>query len=201
MSLIRHVALTGLLALLMTGCASTPQVFTDYDPSQSFADYQTFTWVGDDPMIVTGNRPISPLNAERVKSAIQSELESKGFTMAADGRTADFAVAFTVGARDQLDIQERQVIDYYGPHWTWGWDYYSGRFMPPGIPRTEISVREYVEGSLAIDVFDVERKSPVWHADSARRLNRDDLNAGADVTEQINAAVAELLKNFPPTVQ
>ena len=184
------------ITLFLTGCASSPTVFTDHDPEQSFEGYKVFTWVGEDPMINTGDRPFSPLNANRLQSAIKSELERKGFTYSDDAANADFAVSFTVGARDKMDVREREVLDYYGPNWRWGYGYHYGMVAPVAVPRTEVTVREYVEGSLAIDVFDVKRRSPVWHADASKRFNSNDLKE--NTTEKINEAVATILSAFPP---
>ncbi|MDJ0761331.1 MAG: DUF4136 domain-containing protein [Woeseiaceae bacterium] len=190
--------LTGLLvfALFLNGCATSPTVFTDHDPEQSFDDYKVFAWVGENPMINTGDRPVSPLNASRLQSAIKSELERKGYTYTEDAEQADFAVSFTVGARDKMDVREREVLDYYGPNWRWGYPYHYGMVAPIVVPRTEVTVREYVEGSLAIDIFDVKRRSPVWHADASKRLNSRDLKE--NTTEKINEAVAMILSTFPP---
>ncbi len=197
MKTFRSALALAISSFFLAGCATGPNVFTDYDPSQSFSDYQSFTWLGDNPMIVTGDRPVTPLSAERLKSAIRSELSSKGFTYTDDAEAADFAVAFTVGAREKMDVREREVLDYYGPHWTWGYNYYYGVVRPPVTVRTEIDVREYVEGSLAIDIFDVRRKSPVWHADATKRLSRSDLREKS--AENIKEAVAVILQGFPPT--
>ncbi|MEM1175051.1 MAG: DUF4136 domain-containing protein [Pseudomonadota bacterium] len=182
---------------VLSGCAATPKVFTDYDPAQSFGEYQTFTWLGADPMVVTGDRSVSPLAAKRLKTAIRTELTTRGFTFTDDADDADFAVAFTVGARERMDVREREVLDYYGPHWRWGYSYYYGIVRPPVTVRTEVDVRDYVEGSLAIDIFDVGRKSPVWHADATKRLSRADLREKS--AENIKRAVAVILEGFPPT--
>ena len=137
----------------ITACATTPSVFTDYDSTQSFNDYQTFAWISDEPMIVSGDRGPSPLVAERLRSAIVSTLQGKGYRFVDEPGSADFVVSFTVGARDRIEIRERDVIDYYGTHWRWGYDYF-GVVYPRGFPRTEVTSRQYAEGSLAIDIFD-----------------------------------------------
>ncbi len=196
-SVLSFALLVGLVCL--SGCAITPKVHTDYDPSQSFANYQSFAWISDNPMMVTGDQGPSPLAAKRLQTAIRTALTDKGFKFVAQPSAADFVVSFTVGARDKLEIRERQVNDYYGEHWRWGYDYFAyayPRNFPSNRPRTEVTTREYSEGSLAIDIFDAQRKSPVWHGSASKRLTRAELEGkGAESTK---AAVQTLLQNFPP---
>lgn len=188
-----HKAIVGFL--ILSGCAATPSVFTDFDRAQSFDNYRTFAWINDDPMTVVGDRGPNPLVAQRIAAAIRETLASKGYRFVTKREQADFAVSFTVGARDQLEIREREVVDFYGPHWRWGYDYF-GVVRPPSFPRTEVTTRQYVEGSLAIDIFDVQRKSPVWHGNASKRLTRAE-REGTD-SGDIGAAVATILAGFPP---
>ncbi len=184
-----------IFALYISGCASTPQVFTDHDESQSFTDYKSFAWISDEPMVVSGDRGPSPIVAKRLKDAINETLQSKGYRFVADRQDADFVVAFTVGARDRMEIREREVVDYYGPHWRWGYDYY-GIVYPRGFSRTEVTTRQYAEGSLAIDIFDRKRKSPVWHGSGSKRLSRAELRGESVGTTR--GAVETILAGFPP---
>ncbi len=178
-----------------TGCAVTPAVFVDFDQSQSFQSYRTFAWIGDDPMIVTGDRGPNPFVAARLKGAIKDTIEGKGFQFVASPSDADFVVAYTVGARDKIDVREREVVDYYGPHWRWGYDYF-GVVRPRGFPRTEVTTRQYAEGSLSIDIFDAKRKSPVWHGSGSKRLTRAELQGQS--AESTRGAVQTILAEFPP---
>ncbi|MEO0616662.1 MAG: DUF4136 domain-containing protein [Pseudomonadota bacterium] len=186
-------AAAGLLSL--AGCSTTPKVFSDYDPEQSFEGYQQFSWISDNPMTVSGDRGPNPITAARLKQAIQQEFERKGFEFVAKPADADFVVAWTVGARDRVDVRSRQYVDYYGPHWRWGYGYYGVRSVPSGT-RTEVESREYTEGSLAIDVFDAARKAPVWHGSASKRLSEAELKG--DSGEAIRNAVMRILEGFPP---
>ena len=183
-----------LVAISLTGCVTTPSVFTDYDSSQSFDSYQSFSWISDEPMIVSGDRGPNPITAKRLRDAIVSTLERKGYQFVESPDEVDFVVSFTVGARDRIEIREREVIDYFGPHWRWGYDYF-GVITPRNFPRTEVTSRQYAEGSLAIDIFDVDRKSPVWHGSASKRLSRSELEGRAEDTTQV--AVETILADFP----
>jgi len=188
----------GLLALIACGgCATTAPVFTDHDPAQDFSGYKTFSWISEQPMIVSGERGPTPLDERRIMNSIQDELTKRGYRFVADRSSADFAVAFTVGARDKMSVRTHEVVDFYGPHWRWGYDYYgfpSAFDRPHG--RTEVTVRNYTEGNLAIDIFDVARKSPVWHGSAKKRLSRKELSGDSAVS--IQTAVATILAGYPP---
>ncbi len=192
-----YKAMAILCLLVSAGCATTAPVFTDHDPAQDFSNYKSFAWISETPMIVSGEIGPSPLDERRIMNSIKAELTTKGYRFVADRSEADFAVAFTVGARDKMSVRTHEVVDFYGPHWRWGYDYYG---FPTGFnqprARTEVTVRKYTEGNLAIDVFDVARKSPVWHGAATKRLSRKELSG--DNTASIKAAVAAILLGFPP---
>lgn len=191
-----HRSISVLLAALsIMACTTTPMVFTDSDPAQSFDAYQTFAWISDDPMIVTGDRGPNPIVAASLKDAIEDALAAKGYKQVADPDEADFVVAYTVGARDKIDIREREVVDYYGPHWRWGYDYF-GMSYPRGFPQTQVTTRQYAEGSLAIDIFDTRLKSPVWHGSASKRLSREEMQGRG--VESSRAAAQTILADFPP---
>jgi hypothetical protein len=174
-----------LLALISSGCATTGlEALSDYDHSQDFSHYKTFAWMEDDPVMGTraASSGSSPLNRGRTVEAIQTELERKGYRKVDDRGAADFVVAYSIGARDRLDV-ESYPVPYRGP---WLWDWYAGR---------ETEVRTYTEGVLAIDIFDAAKKSPVWHGWASKQLTAQDVRRAA---EGIPDAVRRILQRFPP---
>ena len=181
---------------IASSCVSTPAVFTDSDPEQDFSNYQSYSWIDEKPMTASGDHHPSAIDERRIMSAIRNEMVAKGFEFTLDRTKADFVVAFTVGARDKIDVRT-EVVDYYGNHWRWGYDYYS--FSRPIFvtrPQTAVRTRQYAEGMLAIDVFDTGRKSPVWHGSASKRLSTTELRGPNG--ESIKAAVSTILISFPP---
>jgi hypothetical protein len=175
------VVLLGLLA----ACATTLPVRTDFDKQTNFSVYHTYSWVGDNPMIIAaGDNPeISPLTRSRIMTAIENELQGKGYTRAAVRDKADFAVAFTVGTRDRIDINAYPAA--YRGSWYWShsyWDY-------------EIRSQTYQEGMLAIDIFDQRTHQPVWHGFTHKRITGSDRDNPEPI---IQKAVAAILAKFPP---
>jgi hypothetical protein len=172
-------------ALSLSGCATTLQTHSDHDATQNFSGYRTYAWMADQPMIAPPDEVarVSPLNRRRIEEAIESELAAKGFQKATDRASADFAVSYTVGARDRVDVYSYPA-PYAGP-WRWGYPYFGH----------DVDVTMYREGTLAIDVFDGKSHQPVWHGWATKRISERDVKHAA---QQIPPAVATVMKDFPP---
>jgi hypothetical protein len=56
-------------------------------------------------------------------------------------------------------------------------------------------VRQYQKGMLAVDIFDVADRRPMWHGVATKSISDSDRKE-MDVT--INAAVTAVLAGFPP---
>ena len=200
--MIKRLALTLIASLSLAACATTASFNSDYDPEQDFSGYKTFSWAGDDPMTVFGDLPIPATAEPKIERAIRAELESKGFTYVEDRTTADFAVSFTVGTRDEERVTQVPTSYYVNrTNWRWGRGYYPGLY--PGIytsPSTISETRTYTKGTLAIDIFDVERKSPVWHGAGVKTLGSAETSGGGEglAPENLRAGVAKILVDFPP---
>lgn len=171
------------LLAMVFGCQSTTKGQWDFDPSADFASYQTFAWISEHPMILgpSAQRQVSPLLEGRIMNAIGDALKRNGYRQVADSSQADVAVAFTVGARDQI-----QVTSYpsnYRGAWRWG-----------GYWGTDVDVRSYTEGRLSIDVFGVEEQRPVWHGWATKRISRKTEENPEPVIREV---VDAILANFP----
>jgi hypothetical protein len=181
------------MALGLSACSTTGRIVSDFDREQNFAAYQTFSWADDNPMTVIGARVIPATLQPRVAKAIRTQLEAKGYRYVEDVTKADFAVAFTIGTRDGTTVVESPDLFWANrPNWRWGVGYYPTLF-PTTVMRTE--VREYTEGTLAIDIYDVSRRSPVWHGAATSQLTRKQLKGEPG---DIEGGVTRILTGFPP---
>ena len=172
------------VCIFAAGCESITTK-TDYDTSFNFSGYHTFSWISKSPL-VSKSPEISPLAEGRIMRAVMNELTQKGFRFVDDPTKADFVVAFTVGARQQVRVTSNPyAVGYGAPPYMWGRPYYQ-----------DIDVREFTQGRLAIDIFDVRVKEPVWHGHATKSISSSDQK---NAEELINKAVAAILKTFPPT--
>jgi hypothetical protein len=106
---------------------------------------------------------------------------------------ADFVLAFTVGSREEIKVDSYPSTSggYYGvggPN-RWGGAYYGGYY------GTETTVRQYTKGMLAVDIFDVKERRPVWHAVATKTIHESDRE---NIVETVELAVNSILGGFPP---
>ncbi len=168
------------------GCSVKPNVHSDFDPNQDFQQYQYFSWTSDNPMIVQGDYTVSPFTGKRVMDAVIKTLEAKGYTFTSNKEQSDFAIAFTIGARDQIKVRPESAIIH--GNWRWGTQYWGPQIISINTPV------EYTRGVLSIDAFDVKRKSPVWHSVGSKKLSEKQLNGDE---ENIDESVHLILADFP----
>lgn len=174
-----------LIAVLISACA-TIQTGSHFDETTNFAQYQSFSWIDEDPYIA-GDAAVlvSPLAQQQIKDAIQIQLEQKGYSFTQDRGNADFVVSFTVGTREKIRV-DSYPVEYRG---RWGWhvpySYYSYR---------DVSAHTYTKGTLGVDIFDTESSKPVWHGWAEKTVTESDRQ---DPTESIEAGVRLLFADFP----
>jgi hypothetical protein len=183
-----NAALLFLVILTLTGCASKPNVFVDSDPSHNFSTYKTFSWTAENPMIVQSDYTVSPFVGQRVMAEIKAVMEQKGYVFTPLRDEADFAIVFTIGARDKMRVRSEPAVIH--GMWGWGHQYWGTRLV-----NVETNV-PYVEGALAIDVFDMQKRAPVWHGVGAKKLNTKEKRGSS---EGISEAVRTILMVFPKT--
>jgi hypothetical protein len=169
------------LALSLASCATGPSIRTDFDPEVNFSKYRTYSWVFTSPP-----EGMNPLLFERIKASVDRSLAARGFTRAEPG---DFAVAFTLGRRDRIEVDDWGSFGRFYTGWGWGprpWGW--------GPVYRQVEVREVTEGSLAIDLFDSVTHRPIWHGVASQQINpRQAPNQAA-----IDRAIGEVIARFPP---
>ena len=99
------------------------------------------------------------------------------------------AVSFTVGSRDQIKVNQ-----YPASYRTGYGSYYRGYGYGMSY-GTETRVRQYTEGQLAIDIFDVRSRNPAFHGTASTRITSSDRE---NVEKFLNDIVVETLDGFPP---
>ena len=172
------------VSALLASCA-TIRADSDYYDAADFSQYRSYVWMTESPLIRSDSSrvEVSPLSVRRIREAIERDLADKSFDLAATRDEADFAVSFTVGARDRITLED--YPPYYRGQWQWGRPYY--------WPSVDVAM--YTEGMLAIDIFDNATREPVWHGWARKTILQSDIN---DPEATIEAAVAAILADFPP---
>ncbi|MCL9998618.1 MAG: DUF4136 domain-containing protein [Erythrobacter sp.] len=196
--------------LMLAGCATT-KFTSDYDRAHDFGAYKTFAWAGESPMTVLGKTRVPPMLETRLAREVRAELEAKGYRFVETLEQADFGVSFTVGSRSSTEvIKSPETFWVNQTNWRWGRAYYPaypaayrrpvavGAVTPVTVTTTE--VQAYTEGTLAIDIYDVKTKAPVWHGAGTKTVNTSEVagRRGSIDSGKIRAGVAKVLKGFPP---
>jgi hypothetical protein len=192
--LIRFAAVVA--TAVLGGCATGFDATFDHDPANDFAAYKTFAWVSEHPMKVGAvTRIPSPLLESQIMVTVETALGVKGYRLIADVDSADFALSFTIGSRDEIKVDSYPSMSagYGGVGYPRRWGSWGGAYYGYG---TETTVRQYTEGMLAIDVFDVEDRRPVWHGVASKKISDSDRK---DSGATVQAAVDAILVGFPPS--
>ncbi len=182
-----------LVVLALAGCATGFNATHDYDESHNFFSYQKFAWISENPMKVgEGVTAPNPLLEPRIMAALEAALGAKGYEYVSAPSNADFALSFTVGARDKVRVDSYPTMSMgysvgYPAHWGWGAAYH--------CCATDTQVRQYTTGILAVDVFDVAEKRPVWHGVASKTITESDRE---NMKKTIAAAVDAIVAGFPP---
>lgn len=176
----RLVVMVGCLASL-AGCAGLT-VEHDYDPAADFSDYRTFSWISDKPVLIVNPQMNNPMVQDEVPRIVRDSLEARGYRFVEDREKADFVLGFTLGSRQGLTVNH-----YPGP--------YARTWQMQQSPVYD-EVKDYADSGLAIDIFDVGTRTPVWHGTGSKNITGRDQ---ADIDAVLRRIVNAILAKFPPT--
>src|SRR5713226_416387 len=162
------------MMFLFAGSSSAQKVNTDYDHSANFGQYKTYSW----EKVQTKD----PLLVDRIKSAVNSALATKGWTEVPSGGDAEvFAIETT---------QNQQTLDTFyngfggGRRWGFG----------GGFGDATTTVETYKVGTLVVDLFDAKTEKVIWRSSSS-----DTLSDKADKnTKNLDKGVNKMFQHFPP---
>jgi hypothetical protein len=174
------IIVLALCAVGAVGCATPLTVDYDYDTMYDFSKLKTFAWAPSSP----GNQ-MEEFAEKRFQGALTSQLQAKGYGLAAE--SPDFLISVEgikktvesgrvgVGASVAVPVGSHGSVSLGG-----------GRSKP----------RMKQEGELSVLVTERASGKPVWKGMAAAEIKP--AQSPEEQQKQINAIVAELLKNFPP---
>lgn len=149
-------------ALALAGCASTPNTFSHKDPGTDFSQYRTWGFM---PELSTDNQQYESLVTNFLKVAVAQQMDRRGLEYSAED--PDVRVNFYINTREKLRSRSVPTASaYYGyrdPFYdTWG-----------GYGGYTTQVDQYTEGTLHIDLIDVERRQLVWEGGVTGRVTEE----------------------------
>lgn len=185
MKAIKLVSLVALFTLVV-GCTSTYQAKVDFDRNENIqiTNYKTFAWLKEDK-ILSAPADMNPVMKVRIDQAIEASFIAKGYQLVEQADEADFTISYTLGNRDKVKVDTFPTT--YRVGFGWGRSYYGGIGL-----ANETHVRNYSEGKLAIDVFDVKTKQPVWHGWAVKRIaSKDQENPGKSIKPVVEQVISQ----------
>jgi hypothetical protein len=184
----RHLicaVIAGAIGVNITACTTLP-VTTDANPGMSVSNCHTYTFAKEH--VANADQPAAygnPLNAERLRTAIASNLAAKGI-QPADQANAECVVGYAIGSRQVFN-------DYYagfGGGWGYGWGRRGGFYGGGGWDGPY--VRD--ETRIAVDLFDAKSRTPIWHASVSQNVSE---LTGPNAEAKISAGTAAIFAKFP----
>ena len=171
----------GVAALLLVPALALAQKTSyDFSKTANFASFKTYA-------TKDGTKVGQQLIDDRIASAIDAAMASKGFTKTASN--PDVYVVYHVAFDKEKDIStfSSGYGGGYGPY-GWGWG--------GGMGTTTTQVRDIVVGTLVIDMADAKANQLVWRGMGVKEV---DTQAKPDKRDKsITNAVNKIFKNYPP---
>ncbi len=173
------------LILLTVGCATNvnvAKVYFDKNIDVDTKNYKTFAWLTEEKILAPAE-DFNPVMKVRVDKSIEQAFIVKGYTLISDPEKADFAISYTVGSRDKLTVNNYPI--FHDIRFGWGRGFFGSHSMmvPP--------VRQYTEGKLAIDIYDVKSHQPAWHGWSVKRLTKTDKKSSDHINDVVGRVIAQ----------
>lgn len=160
---------------LFHGCASKPDLRSDYDKSADFAKYHTFNFVKTPSTETLG---YGNLITQQMESSIKAELEKRGYMQS---ENPDLLVNFSGKLQEKADVQSTGGGYYYG---------YRGYGAWPGYAYgSDVYTVRYTVGTINIDLIDAARNQMVWEGVAVGEVTKKHL-------ENREAAVAKAVEKI-----
>lgn len=167
---------------LLAGCASAPeQPQSMVDPQANFGEYKTFALLADH--VADGSEPPMSLADNYIRTAITTEMLSKGYSEVPEGSMPDILIDYEAARAEKVKSKPFRIgigVGSYGSH------------GGASIGTSTSGVENISEGSLVIHAIDTARDAEVWRSQISRELG-----GGAVDSQTIANIVTEVLSDFP----
>jgi len=170
-------------AILVSACASTPKIKSDYDPGVDFSKFKTYNFFSD---AGPDDTSYQSLFTQYMIAAIDREMQGRGYQKS---DSPDLLVNFNANFQDKTKVTTTPAMGgYYG----YRGGYYGG-WGGYGM-ATDTHVSQYTEGTFNIDLVDAARKQLVWEAVAVGRISDDSFD---DLELKIDEGVPRFFATYP----
>lgn len=172
------------LVIMLGACSTTYTPEVDKSSQYDFASVETFNVIGDN---LLRNPMISDMDRVRLDNALKTSLNELGKVEDSQGE-ADVLVSYFVVTKDKVKVNSTGGGAYYGSGC-----YRCGYRYGGGV--SHISTREYVEGTLVLDIIDNETKMSVYRSTLKKPLQSYDTPKERD--QAIYKMVGSMIEKLP----
>lgn len=170
-------------SLLITGCASTPQIYTNFEKEVDFNQYKSFSFYNP---VEEKKQAYTTLVGKEIRNAITKELKARGLTEAKEG---DLKISFNIYTKEKIQTTTTPAMHGSALSYRGRYGYTYGMHYP-----SETWINQYTEGTLNIDLVDRVQKQLIWEGAAVGRL-KDQMPE--DIDKVINEVVHSILAEYP----
>jgi len=163
--------LCAMLACIASAVCLGQTVSVNYNRSQSFSQYHTYTWAGSN-----ANQIQNSILAQQAKSDIDSAMQGKGLQLVPESQNPDLILTASGGMKQQTSYQ------------AWG-------MRGIGGGMGSITPEQNGIGTMIVDLYDAKTKSLVWRGIAQNTLS----NKGDKNSQIVSKAVQKMFKQWPTT--
>ena len=167
--------------LLLGACSTSYTPATDQSSSYDFASVHTYSVIGDEQL---KNPMFSDIDRERFDAAIDLSMQQHNVEEVSADK-ADVLVSYFVVTKDKIKVNS-----------SYGGGYASGCYRcgyTAGV--TSVSTRNYVEGTLVVDIIDNETNKSVYRSTLVKPLKSYETTQERE--QAINQVVSEMMQKLP----
>ena len=177
--------------VMLTCCASKPMIRTDYDPTVDFTQYKTFAFFS--PMSIEGEN-YSSLWGRVFRESIGRQMRRLGYVESND---PDLVINVSARLQDKTSVTTTSDPYMSGNYYGYRRGYYNA-WGGYGYGTTT-HVSQYTEGTVNIDIVDLDQKRMVWEGVAIGRMK--DSRTNAEVRKRIDDAVIEMFAGYKVQVK
>jgi len=170
MRLMPALAISGVV-LALAGCASKPQINSDYDKAVNSSQYRTYTFAEKTP------QSYLTLTEQSLRTDISQQLNNRGYRKASN---ADLLVYISTKKVEQEHVEGGPAVIGWGGYGGWaGYD--------QNVWTTE-------EGTLTVDVVDSKKKQLIWRGTASEAIPSGEQSLDP---MKLNDAVTQMFTHYP----
>ncbi|WOH38652.1 DUF4136 domain-containing protein [Thalassotalea fonticola] len=163
------------LLALLSACSTTYEAESDYNNAYNFNSVDSFHVVGDE---LYKNPYLSDMNRDRINDSISAELAKLNLDEE-NKSSADVLINYFVVTKDKVKVTSTPVS--YSRYGAYG--------------QSHISARDYVEGTIIIDVVDNKSQKSIWRSSIHKSVKEFD--TPQERSQEIAKVIKAMFSEFP----